>query len=171
MKKYQVYDDNNIPKAENSIIPILLLVSLIMGIIIVTGDGATGIYVGVILTLILTGLFYVLRGNTSLKTYTEWIVKGMSNYIGITMILSLAFALSNLISELGTGEYIASLSSNVNPVFIPVMIFILGAIMSFGTGTSGGTVGILFPIAIPLVVAMQLNLPLIIGAIKESVTF
>lgn len=48
LKKYQVYDDNNMPKAENSIIPIVLLVSLVMGIIIVTGDGATGIYVGAI---------------------------------------------------------------------------------------------------------------------------
>jgi len=169
--EYQGYEGDKEPKASNSIVPILLLVGIVMGIIISTGDGSTGIYIGVILTLILTGLFYVIRGVASLKTYIEWVVKGMSNYMGITMILALAFALSNLISELGTGAYIASMSGSFNPVFVPVMIFILGAVMSFGTGTSGGTVGILFPIAIPMAAALQLDLPLVIGAIISGGLF
>lgn len=166
-----VYQGNYAPKIKNILVPILLLVGLIVGIMIATGDGSTSIYIGVIITLILTGAYYVIQGVTSLKTYSEWVAKGMSNYLGVTMILALAFAFSNLVSELGTGAYIASISGNINPIFIPVMVFILGAIMSFATGTSGGTVGILIPIVFPMAVSLHVTIPVVLGAIISGAIF
>ncbi|QZY56181.1 Na+/H+ antiporter NhaC family protein [Crassaminicella profunda] len=166
-----VYDGNYTPKIKNILVPIILLVGLIVGIMIVTGDGSTGIYIGVIMTLILTGIYYVVQGVTDLKTYSEWVIKGMSNYLGVTMILTLAFAFSNLVSELGTGAYIASISGSINPIFIPAMVFVLGAIMSFATGTSGGTVGILIPIVFPMAVSLQVAIPVVLGAIISGGLF
>lgn len=166
-----VYEGNYIPKIKNILVPIILLVGSIIGIMIVTGDGATSIYIGVIITLLLTGVYYVLQGVSSLKTYSEWVVKGMSNYLGVTMILALAFAFSNLVSELGTGAFIASISGNINPIFIPAMVFILGAIMSFATGTSAGTVGILIPIVFPMAVSLQVAIPVVLGAIISGGLF
>lgn len=166
-----VYEGNYAPKVKNVLVPIILLIGLIVGIMLATGDGSTSIYIGVIITLILTGVYYVLQGVTSLKTYSEWVVKGMSNYLGVTMILALAFAFSDLISELGTGAYIASISGNINPIFIPAMVFVLGAIMSFATGTSGGTVGILIPIVFPMAVSLQVAIPVVLGAIISGGIF
>lgn len=42
------------------------------------------------------------------------------------------------------------------PAFLlPTVIFVFGAIISFATGTSYGTMGILMPLAIPLAAALQ----------------
>ncbi|KDR95413.1 Na+/H+ antiporter family protein [Peptoclostridium litorale DSM 5388] len=83
-----------------------------------------------VIILALTGAYYVLRGITDLKTYSEWVVKGMSNYLRVNMILALAFAFSSLVGELGTGTFIASISRDISPAFIPAMVFIIGAVMS-----------------------------------------
>jgi Na+/H+ antiporter NhaC len=53
--------------------------------------------------------------------------------------------------ELKTAEYIVTLlSGNYPPVLLPATIFLFGSIISFATGTSYGTMGILMPLAIPL---------------------
>ncbi|MCT4620320.1 MAG: sodium:proton antiporter [Marinisporobacter sp.] len=166
-----VYEGNDTPQVKNMVVPIILLVGLIISMMIGTGDGSTSIYIGVIITLILTGIYYALQGVTGLKTYSEWVIKGMSNYLGVTMILVLAFAFSNLVSALGTGAYIASISRSINPIFIPAMVFVLGAIISFATGTSGGTVGILIPIVFPLAVSLQVAIPVVLGAIISGGLF
>lgn len=159
------------PNGKHMLIPILILVISIFSIMTFTGDGSSGIYIGIIITLITTGIYYVYQGVTDFEEYFKWIVKGMSNYLGITMILTLAFAFSNLISQLGTGAFIASLTSGINPVFLPVMIFVIGAIMSFATGTSGGTVAILIPIALPMAMVHQVDISIVIGAIISGGVF
>lgn len=58
--------------------------------------------------------------------------------------------------ELGTADYLVSLLSDTLPAFLlPTVIFLLGAVISFATGTSYGTMGILMPLAIPLATAMD----------------
>lgn len=167
----QENDDQIKPNISNMIIPLLLLIGSISIIMFITGDGSSGIYIGGIITLLLTGVYYVLQGITNIENYFEWITKGLSNYLGITLILTLAFAFSNLVDQLGTGVYIASISDNISPSFLPVMIFIIGAIMSFATGTSAGTVAILIPIVIPMATMLQVDIPITIGAIISGGVF
>ena len=47
---------------------------------------------------------------------------------------------------------------------MPVIIFILGALISFATGSSWGVFSIMIPIAIPMANEMDMNLALAIGA-------
>ncbi|QVK16854.1 sodium:proton antiporter [Mycoplasmatota bacterium] len=172
------FEGEIIPKAKNMIIPLILLVGSMFCIMYITGegnllkgDGSAGIYLGAIITLIGTGIYYIVQGITKAETYLKWVFKGMGNYLEVTMILTLAFAFSNLVSKLGTGTFIASISSEVNPAFIPLMIFGVGALMSFATGTSGGTVAILIPIGIPLAATLGASIPLAIGAIISGGVF
>ncbi|WP_176461704.1 Na+/H+ antiporter NhaC family protein [Anaeromicrobium sediminis] len=174
----QIFQGDIVPKAKNMIVPLVLLVGSIFGIMCITGegnilksDGSAGIYIGAILTLILTGIYYVLQRITKIETYLKWVFKGMGNYLEVTMILTLAFAFSNLVSQLGTGAFIARISSGINPAFVPFMIFIVGAFMSFATGTSGGTVAVLIPIGIPMAVAIGASIPMTIGAIISGGVF
>ncbi|MBE6072882.1 MAG: Na+/H+ antiporter NhaC family protein [Clostridium butyricum] len=78
-------------------------------------------------------------------------VDGMKGLILTGVILILAWSLSSVIKELGTAAFLVRLLSNSIPTFLlPSIIFILGAIISFATGTAYGTMGILMPLAIPL---------------------
>ena len=78
-------------------------------------------------------------------------IDGMKGLIITGVILILAWSLSSVIKELGTAAYLVKLLSSSIPQFLlPSIIFILGAVISFATGTAYGTMGISMPLAIPL---------------------
>ncbi len=78
-------------------------------------------------------------------------LKGWKTMLITVVILLLAWSLSSVIKELGTSTYLVDLLSDSLPNWLlPSVIFILGSFISFSTGTSYGTMGILMPLAIPL---------------------
>jgi Na+/H+ antiporter NhaC len=77
-------------------------------------------------------------------------------------ILFLAWAIGAVCRDLGTAEFLtAALERDLAPAFLPVLLFLLGAAISFATGSSYSTMGILLPIAVPLVhgLAQSAGLP------------
>jgi len=84
------------------------------------------------------------------EAISEWI-GGMKTIVITGVILLLAWSLGGVIGEVGTADYLVGVLSNTIPAFIvPALIFILGALISFATGTAYGTMSILMPLAIPL---------------------
>lgn len=82
-------------------------------------------------------------------------VKGWKTMIITIVILLLAWSLSSIIKDLGTSRYLVGILSDSVPLWVlPTTIFILGSFISFSTGTSYGTMGILMPLAIPLAFAI-----------------
>ena len=76
---------------------------------------------------------------------------GVQSLIGPIFILISAWMIGSVLSALETAQYLSSLISETNvSVLIPSLIFVTGSIISFSTGTSWGTMGILFPLAIPI---------------------
>ncbi|WP_458402611.1 Na+/H+ antiporter NhaC family protein [Methanobrevibacter sp.] len=81
---------------------------------------------------------------------SEW-VGGMKTIVITGVILLLAWSLGGVIGDVGTADYLVGVLSGSIPAFIvPSLIFILGALISFATGTAYGTMSILMPLAIPL---------------------
>lgn len=86
---------------------------------------------------------------------SEWI-GGMKTITITGVILLLAWSLGAVIGEIGTADYLVGVLSSTIPAFIvPSLIFVLGALISFATGTSYGTMSILMPLAIPLAWAIS----------------
>lgn len=78
-------------------------------------------------------------------------IDGMKGLMITGVVLLLAWSLSSVISDLGTAEFLTSILQTKIPYYLlPSIIFILGSIVSFSTGTSYGTMGILMPLAIPI---------------------
>ncbi|QKF82424.1 Na+/H+ antiporter NhaC family protein [Halarcobacter ebronensis] len=85
-------------------------------------------------------------------------VYGVKALVITAVILILAWSLSAVMKEVGTANYLVTLLSSSTPQFIlPTVIFILGSIISFSTGTSYGTMGILMPLTIPLANAVGIQ--------------
>ena len=98
-------------------------------------------------------------------------VDGMKTLIITGVILICAWSLSSVIKELGTAKYLIQLLSGSLPSFIlPSLIFVLGAIISFATGTSYGTMGILMPLAIPLAYSINPDMSYVIVATSAVLT-
>jgi Na+/H+ antiporter NhaC len=76
------------------------------------------------------------------------------------LILVGAWTLSSTLKELGAAQALSSLLSGTLPAtYLPVAVFLVGSGMSFVTGTSWGTMGILMPLAIPTAVTLGAELP------------
>jgi len=85
-------------------------------------------------------------------------VFGVKALVITAVILILAWSLSAVMKEVGTATYLVTILSDTTPQFIlPSIIFILGSIISFSTGTSYGTMGILMPLTIPLASAIGIH--------------
>ncbi|MCL7973190.1 MAG: Na+/H+ antiporter NhaC family protein [marine benthic group bacterium] len=82
-------------------------------------------------------------------------VGGMRAMLLAGLILVLAWSLSSVTEVLGTAQYLSGLlEGNLRPEFLPVLVFLTAASISFATGTSWGTMAILIPLVIPLAVGI-----------------
>jgi Na+/H+ antiporter NhaC len=71
------------------------------------------------------------------------------------VILVLAWSLGAVTESLGTAQFISGLlQGNMPPQLLPVLVFAAAAAIAFATGTSWGTMAILYPLVIPLGVTM-----------------
>jgi len=111
---------------------------------------------------------------TWIEAVETWI-QGAKALIITVIILVLAWSLSGIVNELGTADYLVSILSDTVPAFLlSSLIFLLGASISFATGTSFGTMGILMPLAIPLAYAMDPSrefMAMSIGAVLTGAIF
>jgi Na+/H+ antiporter NhaC len=85
----------------------------------------------------------------------ESLVGGMQSMLMAVIILILAWGLGGITQEVGTGTFLASMLQDTLPLaLLPGLVFFIAAVTAFSTGTSWGTMAILFPVVVPLAVAM-----------------
>lgn len=97
---------------------------------------------------------------------------GMAKMMNVAIILILAWSLSAVSKELGTSSYIISITSGNLPAFlIPAVSFLIGAVLSFATGSSWGTYAIMLPLVIPMAYALGAPMYASIGAVLAGGMF
>ena len=163
----------------NMVIPLILLIGCAFAGLLISGggnlaqgDGTTSILYAVAITLAFMCIYYTRQKLMSVNDYINYLHKGIASMFSLVILLVLAFTIGSVISKLETGVFLASLVGDyISGAFTPVIIFILGTIISFSTGTSWGTFSILIPIAIPMAASMDANILLTIGAVVSGGIF
>ncbi len=85
----------------------------------------------------------------------EATINGFKGMLHALIILTLAWSLAEIMDNLRTVDFITSMvSGNLSPYLLPSLIFVLAALVSFSTGSSWGTMAILFPLVIPITWSM-----------------
>lgn len=145
------------------VLPILvLIICAILGMAYVGGffegvsfseaigyNPTAGLSLGAFAGLITAFILYIPRKLMKPKEFVECIVKGIGNIVPPMLILILSWSLGGVCRQLiGTGVFISGFvsTSNMPLGFLPVLIFIIAALMSFSMGTSWCTFGMLIPI-------------------------
>ncbi len=109
------------------------------------------------------------------RTYRESLdifIKGAESLVYISIVLVLAWSLSSVTKDLNTAGYLASIiSGKVAPMYFPMIVFILGAIISLSTGSAYGTFAILMSIAIPVGFEIDASMYLTIAAVLSGGLF
>ncbi|QQX81296.1 hypothetical protein JK628_05355 [Shewanella sp. KX20019] len=147
----------------NALLPILtLIITVILGII-VTGQGATitdilasanslvallfGGFLGSIVAIMMTVFQKIMSLEETIDSWTN----GLSRVTTALVILVLSWALAEITRELNTANYLATIiADGIYPALFPAVVFLLAGVISLGTGTSWGTMGILMPLVVPV---------------------
>ncbi|QIW15996.1 Na+/H+ antiporter [Pasteurellaceae bacterium RH1A] len=109
--------------------------------------------VGGVSALAVLTLCILVDGKVSLADYLKSWAIGAKSMSGAILILFSAWTINAIVGDMQTGKYLSTLvAGNINPAFLPAILFVLAAAMAFSTGTSWGTFGIMLPIAASMAV-------------------
>ena len=104
---------------------------------------------GSLIALVFTIIYFLCRRLISFKAAMDCLPKGFINMVPAITILTFATSLKNMTGLLGGKYFVASVMNSAAGSlfsFLPAIIFIVAGVLSFSTGTSWGTFGILLPI-------------------------
>lgn len=122
-------------------------------------DAATALMYAGFLALALSLVMYLPRGIVPVGRLPEAAWRGFLSMVPAILILCFAWTIGGIISQLGTGVFLATrVGQSLNPALYPLTMFILACIIAFATGTSWGTFAIMIPIAIDFAVLLAPDL-------------
>lgn len=111
-------------------------------------DAYVGLPWGSILALVVIVIYMVARGIVTFSEAMECVPKGFCAMVPAITILTLATALKNMTNLLGAKDFVGASMANAQGLqwALPAIVFVVACLVSFATGTSWGTFGILIPI-------------------------
>ena len=134
-------------------------------------DASVALFQSALVSSIVAIIMGVSKKIFTVSEAIETWIDGMKPLLVTGVILLLAWSLSSVIKDLGTAKYLVTLLSGSLPNFLlPSIIFILGAVISFATGTAYGTMGMLMPLAIPLAYSMNPDMSYVIVSTSAVLT-
>ena len=160
------HEDTSKGKVIDLVLPVVVLViACIIGLIYTGGffsgesfvsafancSASMGLVLGSSVALVFAIIFFIARRVLSFKQCMACIPEGFKAMVPAILILTFAWTLKSMTDSLGAAEYVAgvvkaSAGSFMN--FLPAIVFIIACLLSFATGTSWGTFGILIPIVL-----------------------
>jgi len=159
-------DENPKGKVIDLLIPIFsLVICCVIGMIYTGGffdgadfvtafsnsDASVGLAIGSFFGLLITIILYQIRRVLSFKDCMACIPEGFKAMVPAILILTLAWSLKAMTDSLGAAEFVRVLvksSAGSLMKLLPAIIFLIGCLLAFATGTSWGTFGILIPIVV-----------------------
>ena len=114
-------------------------------------SSGAGLAIGSMLALVLTFVYFWLRGSIGFEKSFESVPQGFIQMISPILILSFAWTLCGLTRYgMNSADFVINAMSGAGDLakFLPAVIFIIGAAIGFATGTSWGTIGIMAPIVV-----------------------
>ncbi len=131
-----------------------------LGTLIGNSDAYNALLWSSLAALIMTLLMSVLSGRMKLERSIEALLDGFRTMLGTIVVLILAWSLALVTEQLHTAEMLTSLmGKGIAPWALPALAFILAALVAFSTGSSWGTMAILYPLMLPA--AWQIGMELL----------
>lgn len=153
------------PKMFNFFIPIICLVGF-------TILFDTDMEMGVLCTLAVMFIMYMVQNIMSAAEFWDVIIKGIQNMILPLMLMVMAFVFADMNEQIGFTRWCIESATNImTPATAPMIIFLVLACTEFITGTNWGMYIIALPIIIPLAMNIGVCMPLVVGACISAGVF
>lgn len=112
-------------------------------------DASVGLMLGSAFALVFTLVYFLIRRSMTFKEMMGCIPEGFKAMVPAIMILTFAWSLKAMTDSLGAKYFVRDFvrtSATGVQMLLPVIVFVIGCLLAFATGTSWGTFGILIPI-------------------------
>jgi Na+/H+ antiporter NhaC len=132
-----------------------------LGNIIKHSNSYAAILYGAISSLAAAAILSVLGRACTVRVAFDGALDGMSRMFPAIVVLVLAWALSDVSTKLQLGQVASARleQAAMTPMWLPLIIFASAAGVSFATGTSWGTMGILTPVTVQIAANLAGELP------------
>ncbi|MGN1164463.1 MAG: Na+/H+ antiporter NhaC family protein [Candidatus Ornithospirochaeta sp.] len=125
-------------------------------------DASMALWYAVIITIIFTYVYYLLRRLMTLKEASSALMDGVKSMVPALVILVMAWSIGTIIKSspadggLGLASYLSEVvvGGGFPLSLVPAIVFVLSALIAFATGTSWGTFAIMIPIVMPIAVGL-----------------
>jgi len=114
-------------------------------------DGPVGLALGAAVGVLFSVIWCLARRVVAFRDCMEILPEGFRSMVPGLIILCCAWALNGMTESLGAREFISGLVNGPAAGlrhFLPAVFFVVAVLLSFATGTSWGTFGILIPIVL-----------------------
>lgn len=118
-----------------------------------SADASVGLVIGSFVGLIFSIIYFLCRRVLSFKDCMDSLPEGFNAMVPAILILCCAWTLKTMTDSLGAKILIAEFVRTQASAFLPLLpciVFLIGVGLSFATGTSWGTFGILIPIVLAI---------------------
>lgn len=162
-------------RALNAIIPLLVLIfGTVVGLVItgyeasVWSDPNAGFFSKLSATIGAANSYTALLWSSLLSMLTAIVVtlihskvkfakimdasvEGFKSMLNAVVILTMAWSIALVTKDMHTAEFVSQLlvQWSLSPALVPAITFVLAALIGFSTGTSWGTMAILYPLILP----------------------
>ncbi|MCR5468230.1 MAG: hypothetical protein K6F37_04640 [Lachnospiraceae bacterium] len=161
-----VTDDEN--TEDGDIRLFLIPMGVLVACAVILGD----ILVSVVIALAVCFALYVPTGKMTSDEYMRYTIEGFGDMLQMLTMLLVTFVLKEVCAYLGMTEYIIEKAQPLLlPEAFPAVVFVLGAVLAFCTGSDWGMSSIITPIVFPLGATIGVNPILIMAAIISGGTF
>ena len=112
-------------------------------------DASVGLMLGSAFALVFSFVYFLIRRSMSFKDMMSCIPEGFKAMVPAILILTFAWSLKGMTDSLGAKYFVRDFvrtSATGVQMLLPVIVFVIGCLLAFATGTSWGTFGILIPI-------------------------
>ncbi len=112
-------------------------------------DASIGLMLGSSFGLLFSLIYYLVRRSMTFKEMMGCIPEGFKAMVPAILILTFAWSLKGMTDSLGAKFFVRDFvraSATGVQMLLPVIVFVIGCLLAFATGTSWGTFGILIPI-------------------------
>ena len=167
MNPYSILETESVNergRVPDLVLPIVvLIVSCVVGMIYSGGffegagfidafsnaDASVGLMLGSVFALVFTVIYYLFRRTMRFTEMMGCIPEGFKAMVPAILILTFAWSLKGMTDSLGAKlfvrDFVYANAENFQ-MFLPAIVFLIGCLLAFATGTSWGTFGMLIPI-------------------------
>jgi len=126
-----------------------------VGSVIGQADSYRALLWASLLACVVAIVLAVVQRTLSIAQAMDAWFNGLKSMLLAMLILTLAWSIGQITADIHTASYLVQiLRGNLDPRFLPMLTFLIAAAVSFATGTSWGTMGIMMPLVFPLAVLL-----------------